>query len=96
MLNLSNDERPAPAVAAPSYYEAEIMALQRCDQQMTALQKTHSEWYELFEDALPDSACRADLVELLASAPNAFALGLLYGKYTMRLEIEALTGRPFQ
>lgn len=74
----------------------EIDATRRCDLKMQDLQRGHPDWYELFDDTLPDSAPRQEVVELMMSAPNDFAMGLMYGKFTMRLEIEAMTGRAFQ
>lgn len=75
--------------------QAELLAVQACDLKMQALQLAHPEWYEHFEDTFPDSAPRAEVVELMRTAPNDFAHGLMYGKFTLRLEIEAMTGRAF-
>lgn len=74
----------------------ETLATERCDKKMQELQRLYADWFELFDDTLPDSAPRQEVVELMMSAPNDFALGLMYGKFTMRLELEAMTGRAFQ
>ncbi|WP_162590617.1 hypothetical protein [Variovorax sp. RA8] len=64
--------------------------------EMDALEKNHPEWYAMFNDVLPDSlASRAELAELWATAPTPFANALIYGKFTLRLEIAAHTGIPF-
>lgn len=74
----------------------EQTAIVRCDTRMKELQQSHPDWYELFDDTLPDTAPREEVVELMLSAPNDFAMGLMYGKYTMRLEMAAVTGREFE
>jgi hypothetical protein len=73
----------------------ETDALASCSRSMQLLRVKHPDWFELFDDILPDNAPRADVVELMASAPNDFAKGLMYGKFTMRVELEAVTGRTF-
>ena len=74
----------------------ETLATERCEKKMQELQRLHADWFELFDDTLPDSAPRLEVAELMLSAPNDFALGLMYGKFTMRLELEAMTGRAFK
>lgn len=73
----------------------ESQAMFSCERSMQDLQARHPDWFELYDDTVPDNAPRADVVELLASAPNDFAKGLMYGKFTMRVELEAVTGRAF-
>jgi hypothetical protein len=70
-------------------------AIELCDRKMHELSTKHPAWFELYDETLPDNAPRAEVVELMATAPTDFAIGLLYGKFTMRLELEAITGRPF-
>lgn len=74
----------------------ELEATGRCDDKMAELRRIHPAWYELFDDTLPDNAPRSEVVELMHSAPNDFALGLMYGKFTMRQELAAVTGREFE
>lgn len=73
----------------------EGIALASCERKMNELQSLHPDWYELFEDTLPDNAPRAEVVELMLSAPNDFSKGLMFGKFSMRLELEAVTKRAF-
>lgn len=82
--------------ASSSANVQEREAIDRCDQKMLELSSKFPDWYELYDETLPDNAPREEVVELLRTAPNDFAMGLLYGKFTMRLELEAMTGRPFQ
>lgn len=74
----------------------EGFALAACEKKMVELQVNHPDWYELFEDTFPDNAPREEVVELMASAPTDFAKGLMFGKFSMRLELEAVTGRAFE
>jgi len=81
-------------LSAAAKVEREQLA--KCERQMDDISLTFAEWYAFYEDVAPDNAPREDLIELLRTAPNAFAQGLVYGKFTMRLEIAAITGREFQ
>lgn len=77
-------------------HTSEGLALASCEKKMNELRETHPDWYELFEDTFPDNAPRAEVVELMASAPTDFAKGMMFGKFSMRLELEAVTGRAFE
>lgn len=65
-------------------------------QQIQELRSTHPEWFAYFEDADPDTAPRAELVELMSSAPNDAVKFFLLGKYMMRITIASVTGREFR
>ena len=73
----------------------ERAALRLVEASVLQLEQQHPEWWALYEEVNPDSAPRAEVVELMAAAPNEFARGLVYGKYLMRLEIAAITNRPW-
>lgn len=75
--------------------EGERSALAQAEKAMMEIERIFPEWFALYEDIFPDSAPRAEFVELLKAAPNEFARGMLYGKYLMRLEIAAITKRPW-
>ena len=70
-------------------------ALARCHADMARLENDAPDWCAFYEDAQPDSADRATLVELLRTAPSDFARGLLYGNFLMRMTIAGITGRDF-
>lgn len=53
------------------------------------------DWFAYFEDVQAFSAPKADLMELLRTAPTPFAKGLIYGIVLMRQELAAVTGRDF-
>ena len=90
----------AHAVAANDTAESEAHLLEKtqlkaCFEMLMSVRLAHPAWFELYDDSLVNTATRAELVELLSSAPNDFTRGLLYGVFGMRLEIEAITGRNF-
>lgn len=59
------------------------------------LRDTHPEFFAYLEDVDPDTAPRAELVDLMNSAPNEQVKFYLFGKFTMRLVIASVTGREF-
>lgn len=73
----------------------ERIAVSQCSSLFNELRKEHPEWFALYDETDPDTCSRAELVDLMASAPTPFSKGVVYGKYSMRLAIEAITGRPF-
>jgi hypothetical protein len=64
--------------------------------EIETLKETHPEFFAYFEDVDPDTAPRAELVDLMASAPNDQVKFFLFGKFTMRLTLAAVTGREFK
>lgn len=57
------------------------------------LRETHPEFFAYFEDVDPDTAPRAELVDLMASAPNAQVKYFLFGHLAARMAMAAATGR---
>lgn len=55
----------------------------------------HPDWAEYFDEVDPFSATAPELLDLITSAPNDAAVMLLYGFFSARIEIAAMTGRPF-
>lgn len=74
--------------------EREVM--NKCQALMHAVAKVDPAWLAYYEDSFPSTAEREVIVDLMNSAPNHFVLGLLYGKFLMRLEIAQITGREFE
>ena len=74
----------------------EVATLASCQSKLIQLQNQAPDWFAFYEDSMPDTADRATLVELLRTAPNDFAKGVLYGKFVMRMDMAAITGRGFQ
>lgn len=73
----------------------ERAALRIAESKMLQVEQKYPDWWSLYEDVVPDTAARAEVVELLATAPDDFSRGVIYGKYLMRLEIAAITKRPW-
>lgn len=60
-----------------------------CHATMARLSHSHPHWMAMYEDAPPMST--EPLQELLDSAPNAFARGVIIGKLAILREISSLT-----
>ncbi len=74
--------------------EADSMA--RVEQQWDEIRRKHPAWYARYDELLLDSvASRSEMAELWATAPTPWAAGVVYGKFTLRLEISAHTGLSF-
>lgn len=91
----SDDQSVYPVLAQDADSNLEREALARCHADMSRLQNDAPDWYAFYEDAQPDSAEKAVLIELMRTAPNDFARGLLYGNILMRMTIAGITGRDF-
>jgi hypothetical protein len=75
--------------------QLEAQGLALCQADMKQLRDQFSLWYFELEDTDPDTADVHAVLTLLESAPNAFARGMVFGKFTLRMQIAALTGRGF-
>ncbi len=73
----------------------EQRALAQCCSELSSLKTTHPNWYAELDDVDPDICPRSDLVELMNTAPTPAARGYLLGKFTMRIAVSTITGRPF-
>lgn len=71
---------------------SEAAAVARCHAHIASLD---SEWVERFDDVHLPTADRHTIAELLKTAPDDFARGLLYGHLLGRIELAQATGRPF-
>lgn len=63
--------------------------------EMQEIEKLHPDWFDLYEATPVDTSDSEELQALLASAPTAYAKGLVIGALKVRLEIAAVTGRAF-
>ena len=63
--------------------------------EMSELQRCHRAWLASLDAAEPNTASSDELLELLRAAPTPFAKGLVFGKFQLRLEAAATTGRWF-
>ena len=74
--------------------EATGMAL--VEQQWDEIRKNYPDWYARYDESMPDTtASRSEMAELWASAPTPWAAALIYGKFSLRLEISAHTDIAF-
>ncbi len=63
--------------------------------EMQEIEKLHPDWFDLYEATPVDTSNSEELQALLATAPTAYAKGLVIGALKIRLEIAAVTGRVF-
>jgi hypothetical protein len=84
-------------MSTPTEYEVlERQVLDSCQRELGSLRNTHPDWYAYLDDVDPDICDRAELVQLMNSAPTSAARHYLFGKFTMRIAISSITGRPFE
>lgn len=76
--------------------ENEYAAMENTTAYWEAIRTKYPDWYAMYEDVMPDTvATRSEMIELWTTAPTDWAKGLIYGKFTLRLEIAAHTGIAF-
>ena len=73
--------------------QLEARATLECSGEMEELRTQFPDWFALYEDMQPDTAGCEEVLALLTSAPNAFSKGLMMGKFSIRMEYAAITGR---
>ncbi|WP_298706049.1 hypothetical protein [Variovorax gossypii] len=74
----------------------EAAGMAKVEAQWEEIRKKYPDWYALYDEVMPDTAAsRSELAELWATAPTPWAAGVVYGKFTLRLEISAHTGIAF-
>jgi hypothetical protein len=95
ILNPTHPKADMTDILTPIAPTPEQAALLACAQKMKHLQAAHPDWFALYEETLVNTARRAEIVELMHSAPTDFSLGLMHGVYAMRIELEAVTQRQF-
>lgn len=65
------------------------------DARLRDLSEKFQEWFDEFDLIDPDFCTREELTKLMLGAPTSFVEGMLFGKFTMRIQMAALTGRTF-
>lgn len=63
--------------------------------EMRLIEQQHPHWFDMYEEFQVEHCTGEELQALLASAPNAYAKGLVTGALKVRLEMAAASGRPF-
>lgn len=87
-----------PYVGSAVMAEGVLHAVRACqDRQLSYVRGSRRDeaWVESFEEGDLLFCTRAELEDLLCTAPNTYFEGLLFGRYTLRESLAALTGRPF-
>lgn len=74
----------------------EATGMARVEAHWEEIRKKSPAWYARYDDVMPDTAAsRSELAALWATAPTAFAAGVVYAKFSLRLEISVHAGTPF-
>jgi hypothetical protein len=63
--------------------------------EMRLIEQQHPHWFDMYEEFQVEHCSGEELQALLASAPNAYAKGLVTGALKVRLEMAAASGRAF-
>ncbi|MEJ6001054.1 hypothetical protein [Paucibacter soli] len=82
----------ATAAAACAH---EMQIVQEALTELQTLATTEPKFYARLDDTDLDSCPRGELVSLLADAPNAAARQYVFSKYTSRVALASIAGRPF-
>lgn len=70
--------------------------LKRVEGLWESLRASHPEYFAYLEDVDPDLATRAEMLDLMNSAPTQDILMFVYAKFTTRIQIASITGRAFE
>lgn len=74
----------------------EATSMAQVERHWYEIRQNYPDWYARYDELMPDTtATRSEMAALWASAPTPWAAGVVYGKFTLRLETSAHTGRPF-
>lgn len=74
----------------------EATSMAQVERHWDEIRQNYPDWYARYDELMPDTtATRSEMAELWATAPTPWAAGVVYGKFTLRLEISAHTGMPF-
>lgn len=87
--------RREPHLSLDLLQEVELTVAQETVMDLNVIREMHPEWHAQYESMDLARSSSEEILELLKSAPNSFAKGLLGGVLYMRLDIAAVTGRAF-
>jgi hypothetical protein len=96
-----DDKGPADAGAAQNEFgylagPDEVAMHIELIQMLQECRELDPNWFELLEQTDTETCERAELVELILTAPNTVAKLFLFGKYEFRLAVASVTGRGFK
>jgi hypothetical protein len=63
---------------------------------MATLEAAHPHWFFELDTTDTCSCSREQLMQLITMAPKPFLQGMLYGQLALRIQMAAITGRPFR
>jgi len=72
-----------------------LRALDLALEELQQLAGTHPQFFLRLDEVALESAPRAEFLRLLADAPTAACRAYVLGKYTSRIVVATVTGRPF-
>lgn len=81
--------------ALSTLQEIELEVAQETLTEINVIREMHPEWHEQYEETDLATAPSEEVLELLVTAPNSFAKGLVSGVLRMRLSIASITGLAF-
>jgi hypothetical protein len=87
----SAHEKPAATISHDLKGSLEIILKRLSDDALC-----HEEWFDDMDISDVDVCSRDEMERLLVTAPSSFMQGMIYGKFTMRLQWAVITGRDFQ
>lgn len=56
----------------------------------------HADYHAWMDEIDPFTATRPEMIDLMESAPSDLIKGYLFGIYTMRIQMAAVTGRAYE
>jgi len=84
-----------PHISLDTLQMIEAAVAQETMMDLNVIRDVHPDWHAMYEVLDIATSPSEDILELLITAPNSFARGLIGGVLRMRLEIAAITGRGF-
>lgn len=58
--------------------------------------EAHADYHAWMDSMDPYTASRSDMIDLMESAPSPVVKGMLWGIFTMRIQMAAVTGRAYE
>lgn len=87
---MSTEQAQATRVATEKAVVATVNA------EMAEMRDRHPDYFAYLDDAMPETAEREVIVDLMNSAPDARIRFWLHAMFMMRLSISIITGREFK
>lgn len=82
-------------VTLANLQEIDLLVAQETLTELNVIREMHPEWHAQYEETSLETAPSEEVLQLLLTAPNSFAKGLISGVLRMRLSIASITGLAF-